>query len=133
LQEVTVSGEVADEITPPTGVDCDDRSRQYVPTVIASGSVRFWPPEVTTSACGPATSVVSTVSVAVIEVAEFTTTLLTVRIPLGTVTVSPLWKLVLAPVMLTVIWLPTVAATAVGDRARAPQRHHSTGEHCPIF
>jgi hypothetical protein len=74
LQEVTVSGEVADEITPPTGVDCDDRSRQYVPTLIASGSVRFWPPEVTTSACGPATSVVFTVSVAVIEVAGFTTT-----------------------------------------------------------
>ncbi len=63
---------------------------QYVPTLIASGSVRFCPPLVTTSACGPATTVGFAVNVSVIEVAEFTTTLLTASIPLGTVTVSPL-------------------------------------------
>ena len=44
-----------------------------------------------------------TVSVAEIEIAEFTTMLLTASIPLGTVTVSPPWKFVFAPVMVTVI------------------------------
>jgi hypothetical protein len=76
---------------------------QYAPILIASGIVRFWPPVVTTSACGPATAVELTVSIALIEVAAFTTTLLTASIPLGTVTVSPLWKLVFAPVMVTVM------------------------------
>jgi hypothetical protein len=65
--------------------------------------VIFCPPVVTTMACGPATAFAFTLSVAEIEVAEFTTILLTVSIPLGTVTVSPLWKFVFAPVMVTVI------------------------------
>jgi hypothetical protein len=53
--------------------------------------------------CGPAATVAAAVSVAEIEVVEFTTTLLTVSHPLGTVTVSPLWKFVLVPVMVTEI------------------------------
>ena len=76
-------------------------SVQYVPTLIAIGSVRFCPPLVTNSAWGPVTAFAFAVSVAEIDVAEFTTTLLTASIPLGTVTVSPVWKFVLVPVIVT--------------------------------
>jgi hypothetical protein len=76
---------------------------QYVPTLIVSGRVIFCPPVVTTSACGPAIAFAFTVNVALIDVGELTTTLLTASIPLGTVTVSPFWKLVLVPLIATVI------------------------------
>ena len=53
-------------------------------------------------------------SIAEIDVAEFTTTLLTASIPLGTVTVSPVWKLVLTPVIVTMICVPIVEAIVLG-------------------
>ena len=82
--------------------------------MIASGSVSLTPPVVTTSDCGPAEVVGLVVNVALIEVAELTVTLLTVSIPLGTVTVSSDVKAVLTPVMVTVICVPSSEAKVLG-------------------